>query len=90
MKNLTDEKCRVLADSMGWSLSHAEGFIDGETHRRRGLAASRSALIGIDDYSLGFRAGYFERRAARLSPAPAIAEAGQGAPAQRPDQQRSA
>ena len=30
--------------------------------RRRGAAPSTYARVGIDDYSLGFRAGYYERR----------------------------
>ncbi len=62
MKVLADEKFRILAESNGWSLAHAEGFTDGETSRRRGKPPSQYALIGIDEYSLGFRAGYFERR----------------------------
>lgn len=62
MKVLSDEKCRLVAENNGWSLAHAQGYIDGETHRRRGVPPSQGALVGIDDYALGFRAGYFERR----------------------------
>ena len=62
MKILSNEKFRVLAEHSGWSLAHAEGYVDGETSRRRGKAPSQYALIGIDEYSLGFRAGYFERQ----------------------------
>lgn len=90
MKKISDEKCKVLAQSNGWSLSHAEGYIDGETHRRRGLQPSQGALVAIDDYSLGFRAGYFERRVARCAGALPMPEPGQGAPAQHPGEQRSA
>ena len=62
MKLLSREKSKVLATRNGWSLSQAEGYIDGETHRRRGLTPSKYAQIAIDEYSLGFRAGYYERK----------------------------
>lgn len=62
MKILSHEKFKVLAEKNGWSLTHAEGYVDGETSRTHGKAPSQYALIGIDEYSLGFRAGYFERR----------------------------
>jgi hypothetical protein len=62
MHYLTKEKTKVLAERNGWSLAHAEGFVDGEAFRRRGLAPSKHAQVGIDDYSLGFRAGYYERK----------------------------
>jgi len=67
MHYLTKEKTKVLSEKNGWSLAHAEGFVDGEAFRRRGLTPSKHAQIGIDDYSLGFRAGYYERK----NPAPA-------------------
>jgi hypothetical protein len=66
MKSLAHEKTKVLADKHGWSLSKAEGFLDGEVFRRRAKAPPTHAQVGIDDYSLGFRAGYYERGANRL------------------------
>jgi hypothetical protein len=62
MKILSNEKSKVLAERNGWSLAHAEGYIDGETFRRRGKTPSKYAQIGIDEYCLGFRAGYYERQ----------------------------
>ena len=62
MKVLCKEKSKVLAERNGWSLAHAEGYIDGETFRRRGMTPSTYAQIGIDEYCLGFRAGYYERQ----------------------------
>jgi hypothetical protein len=59
MKFLSKEKSKVLAEQNGWTLAQAEGYVDGERWRRRGTAPSRYVLIGIDDYCLGFRAGYF-------------------------------
>ena len=55
-------KVHVVAQRNGWSFSRAQGFVDGEMSRRRGAPPSIYARVGIDEYSLGFRAGYYERR----------------------------
>src|SRR6185503_2706029 len=60
VKVLSKEK--MVAEKNGWSLAQAEGYIDGETYRRRGKTPSTYARIGIDEYCLGFRAGYYERQ----------------------------
>jgi hypothetical protein len=62
MKVLASEKIKWLAARNGWSLAQSEGFIEGDACRRRGSMPSKYAQIGIDEYSLGFRAGYYERR----------------------------
>jgi hypothetical protein len=62
MKVLSTERSKLLAEQNGWSLAHAQGFVDGETSRRLGKTPTLSALVGIDEYSMGFRAGYFERQ----------------------------
>lgn len=62
MKLVSKEKIEVLAEKSSWSLAHAEGYIDGENYRRRGTTPSKYAQIGIDEYCLGFRAGYYERK----------------------------
>ena len=61
MKVLSKEKSKVLAERNGWPLAKAEGYVDGEISRRRRTKPSMYVQIGIDDYSLGFRAGYYER-----------------------------
>src|SRR3954468_22506753 len=61
MESLSKDKIKVLAEMNGWSLSRAEGYVDGENFRRRGKTPSAYAQIGIDEYCLGFRAGYYER-----------------------------
>lgn len=53
------EKVKVLAEQYGWSPAQAQGYVDGERSRRRGKPPSQYALVGIDEYCLGFRAGYF-------------------------------
>jgi len=55
------EKSQVLAEQYGWSLASAKGYVDGETFRKRRKEPPVHALVGIDDYSEGFRAGYFRR-----------------------------
>ena len=62
MKELLKEKFKVPVEIYGWSPDHAIGFVDGVISRVWGKKPSKHVLIGIDDYSLGFRAGYFERR----------------------------
>jgi hypothetical protein len=54
-------KVNLLAQRNGWSLARAQGFVDGEISRRRGAPPSAYARVGIDDYCLGFRSGYYER-----------------------------
>ena len=67
MKFLSEEKIKLLAEKNGWSLAHAKGYIDGESFRRRGMTPSKYAQIGIDEYCLGFRAGYYVRNDAGLT-----------------------
>ena len=62
MKYLADERSRLMAEQNGWSLAFAQGCVEGETARRMGGKPTLHAVVGIDEYSLGFRAGYFERK----------------------------
>ena len=55
------EKSQVLAERYGWSLAAAQGYVDGETFRKRRVAPPVYPLVGIDEYAEGFRAGYFHR-----------------------------
>jgi hypothetical protein len=61
MKLLPREKSKVLAERKGWTLARAEGYVGGERARKRGTVPAKYILVGIDDYSQGFRAGYFSR-----------------------------
>lgn len=62
MKMVSKEQIKMMAEMNGWSIEHAEGFADGETYRKSGDTPSAYVQIGIDDYSKGFRAGYYERQ----------------------------
>jgi hypothetical protein len=66
MRILSEEKVRVLVERNGWSPAYAQGYIDGESVRRRGALPSKYAQVGLDDYCQGFRAGFYERNS--LSP----------------------
>jgi len=59
---ISSERSRQLAEQNGWSLAFAQGNVDGELHRRLGTPLAPHARVGIDQYSLGFRAGYFGRQ----------------------------
>ena len=51
----------MLAERYGWSLEYSEGYVDGEVSRRQGKDLPGYLMVGRDEYSLGFRAGYFVR-----------------------------
>ena len=55
------EKSVVLAEQNGWPIISAKGYVDGELFRKRRKDPPLHAMVGIDDYSEGFRAGYFGR-----------------------------
>jgi hypothetical protein len=65
MKLLSEEKPKILAEKHGWPIARAQGYVAGEASRRLDEVPSTYALVGIDDYALGFRAGYFVRRSPR-------------------------
>lgn len=58
-------KVDVLAERNSWPIARAQGFVDGEMARRRGAAPSIYARVGMDDYCIGFRAGYYVRAASQ-------------------------
>jgi hypothetical protein len=70
LKVFSREKFKVLAEKNGWSLARAEGFVDGESFRRRGKRPPKYVLVGIDEYCQGFRAGYFERKSGTMTANP--------------------
>ena len=52
---------KILAQQNGWSTAYTEGYLAGRYHRRLGKQLGTYVRIGIDEYPLGYRAGYFER-----------------------------
>jgi len=61
MNDLLKIKRYKLAQEMAWTLERAGGYVVGEKYRQRGLALSAYHKVGIDEYALGFRAGYYKR-----------------------------
>jgi hypothetical protein len=55
------DNAQMLSEQYGWPLPCAKGYVDGETFRKRGDEPPVYPMVGIDDYSEGFRAGYFHR-----------------------------
>lgn len=62
MNIFSGQKSKALAEENGWSPDFAAGFLKGEYSRKSSARLSTYALVGLDDYCLGFRAGYFARR----------------------------
>jgi len=58
---LSEEKYTALSEQNDWPLAFAEGYIAGQSARWRGTPPSSYVVVGVDQYALGFRAGYFER-----------------------------
>lgn len=54
---LSEEKIKATARST----AHARGFVEGEACRMRGGAVLTYCMVGLDDYAVGFRTGYFDR-----------------------------
>jgi len=55
------EASEALERAYGWSADRARGYLDGIAYRVNGLQPSKYLVIGIDDYAVGFRVGYYKR-----------------------------
>src|SRR6185295_20189385 len=66
------KKLKVVSDRYGCSIAYAQGYLEGEALRTRGAPPSHYALVGIDDFAVGFRAGYFLRNRRRSVPVAAL------------------
>ena len=50
---------KISAQLNARSLTYAQGYFDGDRARMSGKAYTTYVMVGIDEYCLGFRAGYF-------------------------------
>ena len=66
------KKLKLLSDRHGCSIAYAQGYLEGEVFRSRGELPSDYARVGIDDFAVGFRAGYFLRNRRRSVPLAAL------------------
>jgi len=55
-------KPEELETDYGWSPDRARGYVDGVARRIEGGRPSKYQLIGLDEYALGFREGYYSRK----------------------------
>jgi hypothetical protein len=67
LKKLPAKKLDLAEGKHLLSIARAKGYSDGETCRTRGDVPSTYARVGIDDYCVGFRAGYFVREGPDLT-----------------------
>ena len=75
MHLLSEEKAQILARRYGWSVARADGYCKGEAARRYEETPSVYSMVGIDEFALGFRAGYFVRDGSRRPPETAMQSA---------------
>ena len=59
MKDSLKDKRNELAEKMCWTLKRAQGYVDGEISQQNGTELSESYRYGMDEYSKGFRTGYY-------------------------------
>ena len=64
MSDLLTVKREEIAQKMGWTLLRAEGYVDGETTQQSGQELPAIRKDGMDEYSQGFRTGYYTQACA--------------------------
>ncbi len=58
--NLSNEVRRKIAQKMSWNRLRAQGCDDGEFYKLSGRNIPGCIQSGLDEYSIGFRAGYYD------------------------------
>lgn len=61
MTDMLEEKSKALAQETGWTLEQAQGYVDGETFRQRGLELPPHHKIGMGEYDKDFRTSYYKQ-----------------------------
>ena len=85
MPVFSEDKPGLPSPPRDWTFERTRGFIQGAQHRRLGTLPSSYPIIGMDDYCVGFREGYFERHPSSPNPRDPQRVANRlGAPATRP------
>ena len=59
MTHLSKEKGKKIAQEMYWTQRRAQGYQDGEYCQRSGQDMPECHKVGMDEYSKGFRTGYY-------------------------------
>jgi hypothetical protein len=58
MRASLNDDLRGLAEKNGWSEAFAEGYLDGRAARTNGTQTHRYPVGDLDEYRMGFLAGY--------------------------------
>jgi len=58
---LSNEVVRKIAEDTFWSRLRAQGCDDGEFYKLSGQKIPECLQAGVDEYSKGFRAGYYNQ-----------------------------
>ena len=66
-ESLIKEKARMSTEEHAWPPGYADGYVEGRSRRGRGEPPGAYLMVGIDEYALGFRAGYFQRKGAAIT-----------------------
>lgn len=59
MSERTFAKVDELVEEMGWSMERAQGYVDGGVSHQSGEDLATKHRFGMDEYSKGFRTGYY-------------------------------
>lgn len=61
MQSSFAERVERTTEKTGWTVERVTGYIDGENLRDRNHIPSSYHIIGTDQYSRGYRDGYFRQ-----------------------------
>ena len=61
MSDLAKEKRDKIAQEMGWTPLRTQGYVDGRFYQRIGYEMAQCHKINMDEYSKGFRTGYYKQ-----------------------------
>ncbi len=59
MSDMLKDERDELAQEMGWTPRRAKGYVDGKTYQRSGQDMPGCHKVDMDEYSDGFRTGYY-------------------------------
>ena len=61
MSDLTKEKTDKIAQELGWTPRRTQGYVEGRFCQRNGHYMPECYKIGMDEFSKGFRTGYYKQ-----------------------------
>ncbi len=61
MSDVSKEKRNKIAQEIGWTPRRIQGYVDGRFYHRSGHDMPGWHKVDMDEYSKGFRTGYYEQ-----------------------------